>query len=284
MIEKQKIKSMLHANALGCLDKQDLLEIYQYIDDGLNFPWAELGKFQTIASMLPLILDPEIPDPILKDNVAVKLKKLSEELRQKQSEESSVEQVETIEQQLEAASGILEVKESESEIKTQETFNLDEITLTETEQALVEPISEDASREALPEVTEEQKEFPEGNKINSYVKESRVQKSLVEDVENDDGIEKQIEIHKKSFTEKIQKAFEQDIDLLKYNFEESEKKLTKGLLTVYIIIAVLLALLIFSFFKFSADINSLEDEIKQLKKQNSLGLLIFKKDSCSNIS
>lgn len=283
MIEEQKIKSMLHANALGCLDKQDLLEICQYIDDGFNFPWAELGKFQKIASMLPLILDIEIPDPILKDNVAVKLKKLSEELRRKQSEESSVEQVETIEQQLEAASGILEVKESESETKTQETVNLNEITLTETEQAVVGSIDEDVISQVVSEVTEEKEKSPEENKNDNYVEDNSEPKNLNENVENNDGIEEQIEIHKKSLAEKIQKAFEQDLDLLKYNFEESEKKLTKGLFTVYIIIAVLLALLIFSFFKFSADINSLEDEIKQLKKPNSLGLLILKKDSCSNI-
>jgi len=285
MIEEHKIKRMLHANALGCLDKQDLLDIHEHIDDGLNFPWAELGKFQTIASMLPLVLDLEIPDPKLKDNVAVKLKKLSEELRlKKKSEETVVEQVETTERQLEAASEIVEEKELESETETQATFNLDENTLTETELAAVEPISEDVVNDVVPEVIEEQEESPEENKIDNYVEEIRAQKSLIEDVENNDGIEKQIETHKKSLTEKIQKAFEHDLDLLKSNFEESEKKLTKGLLTVYIIIAVLLALLIFSFFKFSADINSLEDEIKQLKKPNSLGLLIFKKDSCANIS
>jgi len=281
MIDEQKIKSILHAKALGCLDTQDLSDVQQYIDDGLYFPWAEFGKFQTIASMFPLVLDLEIPNSKLKDNVALKLKKLSEELRlKKKSEEAAFEEIETTEQQLEAVSEIIEEKESIPETEIPESFNLDKIALPEMEQSvsIVETISKDMEKDDLPKVTEAQEGILEENKIENYVEEDRVQKNLIENVENADGGEKQLETHKKSLAEKIQKALEQDIDLLKFNFEESEKKLTKGLLTIYIVLAVLLALLIFSFFKFSADIKSLENEIKQLKKQNPSGLIILKKD------
>ena len=58
------------------------------------------------------------------------------------------------------------------------------------------------------------------------------------------------------------------------SFEESEKKLSRGLIISYVIIAVLLTLLIFSFFKFSSDIKSLENEVKSLKKNLSSQLLI----------
>ena len=72
--------------------------------------------------------------------------------------------------------------------------------------------------------------------------------------------------------EKVFKALEQDFDALKNNVDESERKTTRGLLIAYIIVAVLLALLIFSFFKFSSDINSLKDEVKELKNKISSSL------------
>jgi cell division protein FtsL len=68
------------------------------------------------------------------------------------------------------------------------------------------------------------------------------------------------------------KAIEQDFDSLKFQFEETERKTTRGLLIAYVIIAVLLALLIFSFFKFSSDINTLNNEVKDLKKKVSSSL------------
>ena len=68
------------------------------------------------------------------------------------------------------------------------------------------------------------------------------------------------------------KAIEQDFDSLKNHYEKSERKTTRGLLFAYIIIAVLLALLIFSFFKFNSDINDLKNEVKDIKKKVSSSL------------
>ena len=66
------------------------------------------------------------------------------------------------------------------------------------------------------------------------------------------------------------RAIEQDFDFLKDHYERSERKLVRGQLISYVIVAVLLALLIFLFFKFSSDINGLEKEIKDLKKNTYL--------------
>jgi hypothetical protein len=66
------------------------------------------------------------------------------------------------------------------------------------------------------------------------------------------------------------KALEQDFDTLKSNLAENEKRFTRNILMAYVAIAVLLALLIFSFFKFSSDVKSLENQIKDLKKDNHL--------------
>ncbi len=54
--------------------------------------------------------------------------------------------------------------------------------------------------------------------------------------------------------------------------KKAEKKITRGLLISYVVIGVLLALLIFSFFKFSSDINGLKNEIKDLKKKSTSSL------------
>ena len=79
---------------------------------------------------------------------------------------------------------------------------------------------------------------------------------------------------KKSVVEKVFKTLEQDFDSLKNAFDESERKTTRGLLIAYVIIAILTALLIFSFFKFSSDINGLENEINDLKKNVTSNLYI----------
>lgn len=88
-----------------------------------------------------------------------------------------------------------------------------------------------------------------------------------------DETEKLPDLTKRSVADKMFKAIEQDFDSLKYHYEESERKLTRGLLISYVVIAVLFALLIFSFFKFSADIKGLEDEIKSLKKSPTSSLI-----------
>ena len=81
MIDEQKIIGMLQARALGCLDENENKELQEFIDAGHLFPWDELGKFQNVASLLPFALELELPDPELKDRVALKLIKLSEQLR-----------------------------------------------------------------------------------------------------------------------------------------------------------------------------------------------------------
>ena len=92
MIDEQKVIGMLQAKALSCLDADENKELQDFIDEGHVFPWDELGKFQNVASLLPLALQLELPDAELKDRVALKLIKLSEQLRiQKILEEDKFE-------------------------------------------------------------------------------------------------------------------------------------------------------------------------------------------------
>lgn len=104
MIDEKKIFGMLQAKALGCLDENESAELNEFIDSGHLFPWAELGIYQNIASLLPLTLKLEVPEIELKDKVALRLIKLSEELKAKKAAEEqqlkALEQTEKIEEEI----------------------------------------------------------------------------------------------------------------------------------------------------------------------------------------
>jgi len=306
MIDEQKIVGMLQAKALGCLDPTEETDLQNYIDEGHVFPWDELGQFQNAASLLPMALELEIPDTELKDRVALRLIKLSDELHtKKRLEEEKFEVEEDVEEFKEIETpyieplieiepdvaedqGVLDTNINQDEI----SFNLDEISLQEFEKVEVpypqtsvfteielplENIVEQTAIE-IPKVEEikveeafaEAENYPRKTE-NETIPETAVVSTLVNESEEQS---KQMDLTKKSVAEKMFKAIEQDFDSLKYHFEESEKKLSRGLIISYVIIAVLLALLIFSFFKFSSDIKSLENEVKSLKKNLSSQLFI----------
>jgi len=96
MIDEQKILGLLQAKALGCLDPSDENLLSEFINAGHLFPWDELGALQSVASLLPISLPLELPDPLLKDKIALRLIKLTEEIRaQKIIEEEKQKQQET---------------------------------------------------------------------------------------------------------------------------------------------------------------------------------------------
>ena len=313
MIDEQKVIGLLQAKALGCLDIEENESLQEFIDAGHLFPWDELGKFQSVASLLPLALQLELPEPELKDRVALKLIKLSEQLRT--SKIINADKFEIEEDIDEAVNEFTNIKETfvepPIEIETEEeavvdgdlasvlkpddiTFNLDEVTLPGFEPTEVsennieepEPIESpfdnlvDESQIEYPQVEEveisEVLEQPEDRlplvselSVAEVFEESKPEPEETKDIEDES---KHIDFNKRSVAEKMFKAIEQDFDSLKYHFEETERKTTRGLLISYIVIAVLLALLIFSFFKFSSDINGLKNEIRDLKNKVSSSL------------
>ena len=324
MIDEHKIVGMLQAKALGCLDVEENKELQEFIDAGHVFPWDELGSYQKAASLLPLALQLDLPDPELKDRVALKLIKLSEQLRiNKILEEDKFEVEEELDENVDEFTNIPETYiEPPIEIETEETvveenlaealnpevssFNLDEVVLPDLEGGEVSEanLQEDVSIESpfdtlideteidYPQVEEvdvdkvlaeneipspdipEQLAVDGSENISSLVDQQSDEIKPVEDSEDPD---KKPDLTKKSVVEKVFKALEQDFDALKTNVDESERKTTRGLLFAYIIVAVLLALLIFSFFKFSSDINSLENEVKELKDKISSSLYLEQK-------
>jgi hypothetical protein len=306
MIDEQKIIGMLQAKALGCLDDNENKELQEFVDAGHLFPWDELGEFQNVASLLPLALELELPDAELKDRVALKLIKLSEQLRaSKILEEDKFEIEEEVDEALNDFTNIEEPFveppiEIESEAATvvednlvtalnqdEITFNLDEVKLPGFEESEVSEnnLQEETTFESPIEtlVDESQIEYPkvEEVEINEVLTEPEVpvtdvkkpflspEQTEIKPAEVPEDTSNQVDFNKRSVAEKMFKAIEQDFDSLKHNYEESERKITRGLLISYIVIAILLAIIIFSFFKFSSDIKVLENEIKDLKQKTS---------------
>lgn len=324
MIDEHKIIGMLQAKALGCLDAEENKELQEFIDAGHVFPWDELGSYQNTVSLLPLALQLEAPDAELKDRVALKLIKLSEQLRiNKILEEDKFEVEDELDESVDEFTNIPETYiEPPIEIETEETvveenlsealnpeesnFNLDEVVLpvleggevsddnlqedvsielpfetlideTEIDYPQVEEVDVDkvlSKNEIAPSDITEQLVGEDSENISALVEQ---QSDEIKPIEDSEESEKKPDLTKKSVVEKVFKALEQDFDALKNNVDESERKTTRGLLFAYIIVAVLLALLIFSFFKFSSDINSLRNEVKELKNKISSSLYMDQK-------
>jgi len=320
MIDEHKIIGMLQAKALSCLDAEENKELQEFINAGHVFPWDELGSYQNVASLLPLALQLELPDAELKDRVALKLIKLSEQLRiNKILEEDKFEVEEELDESVNEFTNIPETYiEPPIEIETEETvveenlaealnpeesnFNIDEVVLPDLDGGGVSDINlqDDVSIESpfetlideteidYPQVeevdvdkvldepetplpdTSEQLDSDEAENTSPLINQQSIEIKQLEDSEEE--AEEKPDLTKKSVVEKVFKTLEQDFDTLKNNVDESERKTTRGLLFAYIIVAVLLALLIFSFFKFSSDINSLKDEVKELKNKISSSL------------
>jgi hypothetical protein len=332
VIDKQKIIGLIPAKAMGCLTVEDNLIIQSYLDEGYEFPWDELANYQYTAALLPLALQLEIPEPSLKDNVALKLIKLTEEQLAKKIREEEQLTLNKMEEETSTFSddNILPDEPAEHQVPVEEneistSFNLDEIDLPEADApepfilgTTPEPEQEpdnfsseenpentfsvdetDLSQETIftgqPIVTSVSEETPivnnEESKISS--EETTEEKIIEENVEakeisttdlapqveerrtidNSVANSKFGEIQKKTQNEKIFKALEQELDLLKSGFTESEKKLTRNLLMAYVAIAILLALLIFSYFKFTADIKVLEKGVNDVKRNTTSELM-----------
>jgi hypothetical protein len=82
-MENNPIREMIAAFAAGCMDKDNFIQFKDYLLNDGDLPREELGELQNIVSMIPVILDLETPDPLLKDNVAKKLIEMKDEIKTK---------------------------------------------------------------------------------------------------------------------------------------------------------------------------------------------------------
>lgn len=79
MSDQEKYNAYIHAYSLGCLDKDEFIELTEYLEGSSDFNWVELGEFQNLAALLPSFLQIENPAPSVKNKVAQRLYRLKEE-------------------------------------------------------------------------------------------------------------------------------------------------------------------------------------------------------------
>jgi hypothetical protein len=79
----QAVNEMISAFSAGCMDKENLTQFIQYMKHKGELPYKELGKMQTLVSMLPVILEREHPSTDLKNKVARALIAMQDEIKEK---------------------------------------------------------------------------------------------------------------------------------------------------------------------------------------------------------
>jgi len=334
-MDRLEAKEFLQAASLGCLNKKEFDELRELLefDSELQF---ELAAYQTLCAMIPFSLEIINPGEIVKDNVALRLKKIEEELRAKkeaelksQLSEIKIEDTSEINEEIQKAETstedltqelsdetVVQEIETEVEIETPEVFEApipesylaEDLTATEDIPDIAieeEIISEEFIEKEIVEIPNEQiqNEFTTAEttdfaseEISSEIQNEKIEdikyeqpkqaetKSVVESYDGqvkvehkNDGDPKFSDITSRSIAEKLQKSFQMDIESIKNSIEKTESKYFKGIISLIILTAILLAVIIFLFFKFTADIKKLEMEIEGLKKSNSVGS-IFKND------
>ncbi|MCL6494031.1 MAG: hypothetical protein K6T54_04540 [Ignavibacterium sp.] len=329
-MDRLEAKEFLQAASLGCLDRKELDELRELLefDSELQF---ELAAYQTLCAMIPFSLEIVNPGEIVKDNVALRLIKIEEELRSKREAELKaqmpevkvedtseiIQEIQTLGTQTEdltqelAEESFVQAVEEQVEIETPEVFEApipesylaEDITKTEDipdipieEEIISEEIFETEVTEPRTESIDEEEsveekfeevathEVPQEDSI-AQIEDIKYEepkqpevKTVVETysgqvkVEHQSYTESKIsDITSRTVAEKLQKSFQMDIEAIKRAVEKSESKFFKGIISLIIICAILLAVSIFLFFKFTADVKKLEQEIEKLKKSNSVG-------------
>ncbi|MFA6978427.1 MAG: anti-sigma factor [Ignavibacteriaceae bacterium] len=77
----QDFATLLHAFALGCLEREEYDLMMEYFKSNQDYPWQELGEYQNLVALLPSFLNIESPDARVKDMVARKLYRLRDQQR-----------------------------------------------------------------------------------------------------------------------------------------------------------------------------------------------------------
>ncbi|WP_290665048.1 hypothetical protein [Ignavibacterium sp.] len=326
-MDRIEAKDYLQAAALGCLDSDEFNELKELLefDSELQF---ELASYQTLCALIPFSLDIINPGDIVKDNVALRLKRIEEELRAKRAAEMKTqtsevkiedtseinEEIKPVETQIANLSDeistepVIETPAEEVEIETPEIVEapvpesyLAE-DLTKIEDIPDIPVEEEIISEEIFEVDIEEPQIQELKKEIIQEEEVTLSEEEViertptqfEDVKYDEPNQidtkpvtesftgqvkidhpysesKFADITSRTVAERLQKSFQLDIEAIKHTVERSESNFFKGLITLVIICAILLAISIFIFFKFTADIKKLEQELEKVKRSDSVG-------------
>lgn len=154
MIDKVKADNLIQAWALGCLDLEEYEQMRSFLESETEFQQEQIGDYQNLVALLPLILEPVKPGVQAKDKLARKLYRIKEEMLAKKAEAERVKK---------------EALEKEQELRRKEEEELRKATeLVEPENDLSEQPIDTEINEKIPSVEDLVQKTESKDKVTEF--------------------------------------------------------------------------------------------------------------------
>jgi hypothetical protein len=243
-----RIKDLLQAKVLGCLDAQENEAFLQSMKDDSEFPWQEFGQYQNLVAHMPTLLEVEIPDPELKNKV---LKEFQDQSKPSQSK------IESEQENIPDLSETIEV-------------NDDEDLIIEEEEIIPPDLQQKAKVNRNKAVYKDGISFREPQKPDIDINAFKTAKNKLK-VEN--KYKQQKNVVNKELSEKRPKNY-----VSKFEKDEKVSRLASNkLLTIAgVVIVIILTFLLIMYLGLSSEIDKNKNEIERLKKRIGLTLIYEK--------
>lgn len=254
MMSNMESMELLQAKALGCLDPEDDALITKLMKEDESFPWQELGHYQNLVAFLPTLIDIEVPEPVVKDNVARKLYELGEKIKAKKEGE--------VKQNTIAAEKKMDKIEEDGFILEEGPIEKDEIPVVEEDLVdggdNIDGISIKEHGEILQKPSMDEKKV--------------LREPVMKKQQGGPGKKTTPIQQKKKFKQKSDESY-----VSKYSDGAASgisNNSKRGLVLTIILFAVILLALIFVYFKFSSDIQENRDKIDRLERLIGVDIMI----------
>ena len=161
-MDKNTATKLIKAKALGCLEQSEDNELIEFMEIAEDFPWADLGEYQNLVSLLPLYLPLELPGNEVKDNLVIKLTELRNELFPVQEPEPEIveEELPTVEEEI--VSNEVEINMEDVDNHVEQDLNIQDDIIPEVQEEETREIKEDVVIDSKPaykkDLFEEQRE------------------------------------------------------------------------------------------------------------------------------
>ncbi len=260
MADKNDYYEFLYAYSLGCLDKDDLINLKNFLDSNEDYYWQELGEYQNLSSLLPSVLPVERPDPEVKDKVARKLYRIRNEIKAKRDKlkkeqkasEGKVEKA--IEPKKEETSPVekTENKVEDFEIVTPKEKVPDNLISVENKKEGPTDQIEKKSEEEVMDF-EKKPEVIENGDTGTTTK-NKASDSIAEEKDPSQNVIEKTNIHRHSRIKQIEKK------------EKTRSRRSLLVMISFLAMLILVAILGYLYFKFSSSIKKYEARINSLNQ------------------
>ncbi|MDP4117391.1 MAG: hypothetical protein Q8903_14750, partial [Bacteroidota bacterium] len=127
-INTEEINTLIQAFALGCISTDELRRLHLIFQTENDIPWADLGMYQNMLSLLPAISNLEAPDEAVKNSLMEKIKRGSKFTTESEFSEHDYEEVKYIkDEKLKAPQHFAPPIQEDSQLKPIKVTKEDEV-------------------------------------------------------------------------------------------------------------------------------------------------------------